>query len=446
MKTTLTRETPSKVRLAVEAAPQEVAPAVDRAVRALANEVKVPGFRKGKVPRAILETRLGRDAIREAVLREAIPELLGKAVQDESLTPVAPPSVDVTSYDLDADLAFDATVEVRPDIELPDFTEIVVSRASSQAEAGEVDEQVERLRNRFASLETVERAARRGDYLLIDLKATQDDREIPEMSGTDQLYELGAGWPVAQFDDELEGRATGDIVKFAATLPEEIGGPQAGQELTFQVLVKEVRQKSLPDLDDEFAKTASEFETLEELRADLAERVSKVKAMQSESEVRNRVLEEALSMVEIEPPESLVREEMSFRLRRFEEQLKAAGLTLDQYMEQQGFTDEQMEQDLTRQAETNVRAQLLLEEIARRESFTISQEELGDEVRYHAEAMRADPAELAKQLSTGDRLTALAGDIIRRKALNHLVGQADIKEEDNSTGAATGDAPSLDAE
>ncbi|MFA5891243.1 MAG: trigger factor [Actinomycetota bacterium] len=446
MKTTLTRESPSKVRLAVEAASQEVAPAVQRAVRALANEIKVPGFRKGKVPRAILETRLGRDAIREAALREAIPELLAKAVQDETLTPVAPPSVDVTSYELDSDLTFDATVEVRPDIELPDFTEIVVTRGSDRADAAEVDAQLERLRNRFASLETVERPSHRGDYVLIDLKATDGDQEISEMSGTDQLYELGAGWPVAQFDDELEGRGAGETVEFAAVLSEEIGGPQAGKELTFRILVKEVRQKVLPELNDEFAKTASEFEALDELRADLVERIRKVKALQSEGEVRNRVLEEALAMVEIEPPESLVREEMAFRLRRFEEQLKGAGMTLDGYMQQQGVSEEQLEQDLLRQAETNVRAQLLLEEVGRRENFTISQEELGEEVRYHAEALRADPSELAKQLGSSDRLTALAGDIIRRKALNHLVGQADIREEDNSTGAAAGDVPLLDAE
>lgn len=429
MKTTLTRESASKVRLSIEAGAAEVAPAIARAVRRLGSEVKVPGFRKGHVPRKVLESRLGADALREATLREAIPELLAKAVSGESVAPVAPPSVEVTSYSLDADLTFDATVEVMPEITLPNVELLQVTRPSSKATDEEIDSELRRLQDRFATLETVPRNARRGDYVLIDLHATLHGQEIKDLSGTDQLYEVGAGWPVPELDQELDGRRAGEIVQFNATVPAS-AGEHGGKELTFRALVKEVKNKVSPPLDEGFAKTASEFDTLDELRADIRKRIEELKRQRADAEVRNRVLEQAVEDAEIEPPESLVHREMAYRLERFEQQLQAAGITIDQYMQQGGFTEEQVESDLRRQAERNVRAQLLLDEIARREALEVSPDELKEEVRLHAQVLRVDPAQLHQQLGARDRLGPIAGDIIRRKALDHLVARAEIRDED----------------
>lgn len=432
MKTSLTRDSASKVRVQVEATSEEVEPAVERAVRSLSNEVKVPGFRKGHVPRKVLETRLGADALRDAVLREAIPELLQKATEEETLAPIAPPQVEVTTYDLGKDLTFEATIEVRPEIELPDFSLLSTTRPSTKATPEEIDDQLQRMQDRFSTLETIQRPARVGDYLLVDIHTTLHGTEIAELSGNDQLYELGNAWPVKELDDELTGKRTGDILKFNATIPQTLGGEHAGKEVTFQVLVKEVREKKLPALDDEFAKTSSEFETLDDLRADLAQRIEKVKAIQADAEVRNRILEQVLDDVEVEAPESLVQSEMAYRLQRLEEQLRAAGMTLDQYLKAQNLTEEQIEGDLRSQADRNVRAQLILEEIGRREGFQVSEDELREEVRYHAETLRTDPAQLAKELGERGRLMALAGDIIRRKALNLLVERAEVKDEDST--------------
>jgi trigger factor len=432
MKTSLTRDSASKVRVQVEATPEEVEPAVERAVRSLSNQVKVPGFRKGHVPRKVLETRLGADALRDAVLREAIPELLQKATEEETLAPIAPPQVEVTTYDLGKDLTFEATIEVRPEIELPDFSLLSTTRPSTKATAEEIDDQLQRMQDRFSTLETIQRPARAGDYLLVDIHTTLHGAELADLSGNDQLYEVGTAWPVKELDDELTGKRTGDIVKFNATIPEALGGEHAGKEVTFQVLVKEVREKRLPALDDEFAKTSSEFETLDELRADLAQRIEKVKAIQSDADVRNRILEQVLDDVEVEAPDSLVQSEMAYRLQRLEEQLRAAGMTLDQYLKAQNLTEEQIEADLRNQADRNVRAQLILEEIGRREGFQVSEDELREEVRYHAETLRTDPTQLAKELGERGRLMALAGDIIRRKALNLLVERAEVKDEDST--------------
>src|SRR5437660_909926 len=441
MKTSLTRDSASKVRVQVEATSEEVEPAVQRAVRSLSNQVKVPGFRKGHVPRKVLETRLGAEAMRDAVLREAIPELLQKATDEETLAPVAPPQVEVTSYDVGADLSFEATVEVRPEIELPDFAMLSTTRPSSKATPEEIDDQLKRMQDRFSTLEPVQRPARAGDYMLVDIHTTLHGNEIAELSGNDQLYELGSAGPVKELDDELAAKRTGDSVKFNATIPEGLGGEHAGKEVTFQVLVKEVREKKLPPLDDEFAKTSSEFETLDELRDDLAQRIEKIKAVQADAEVRNRILEQVLDDVEVEAPESLVQSEMAYRLQRLERQLRAAGLALDHYLTSQNLTEEQIEADLRAQADRNVRAQLILEEVGRREGFQVSEDELREEVRYHAETLRTDPDQLAKELGERGRLMALAGDIIRRKALNLLVEKAEVKDEDSSDEQAGGASP-----
>lgn len=444
MKTTLSRESPSKVRVSVVASPEEVRPALERAVRALGEKVKVPGFRKGKVPRKVLETRVGIEAIREATLREAIPELLAKAVESEALAPIAPPRVEVSAYDLDAELTFDALVEIRPEIELPDLSGIPVTRPASSATPKEIEEQLRRVQERFATLEPVDRPARRGDFVLIEVAASAGQEAVPELSARDQLYEIGAGFVVPRLDDELENATAGDQVAFEADVPADLGPPHAGKTVSFKVAVKEVRRKVLPEIDDELARTASEFDTLAELRSDLGERIRKVKVVHADGEVRQRILEHLLDEVEVEAPGSLVDEEVAYRVARLEDQLRAAGMTLDRYLEASGRSAEDVEADLRRQAERNVRAQLILEEVGRRESFTVTQDELADEVRSHAEAMRVEPSELAQKVSEGGRVLALAGDILRRKALNLLVERADIREEE-AAAPESGESPTSGA-
>lgn len=439
MKTTLTRESASKVRLSIEATADEVKPALDRAVRELGSSVKIPGFRKGKVPQKVLETRIGVDAIKDATVQEALPMLLAKALEAEGaeLRPVAAPRVETADYEeVGGDISFEATIEVRPDIELPAFDSLTATKPVTDATDEEIEEQLQRMQDRFATLEGVERPAAESDYIACDIHTTIDGEQVEELSGNDQLYAMGSKWPVEELDGALLGSKAGDIKEVTATLPAEL--PQYGGKLaSFRVLVKEVRRKVTPDLDDDFAQTASEFDTLDELKADLAERIKKVKDSQSEGRIRDQILEQVLDDVEVELPESLVLNEMAFRLQRFEEQLQSAGMNLEQYLESQGLEEEQLENDLRRQAERNVSAQLILEEIGRREEFQVTEDELREEVQMHAEQLRADPAELAKQLNEGGRLMALAGDIIRRKALNLLVERADIKEE----AAAGEDAP-----
>jgi trigger factor len=429
MKSTVSQEGPTKVRVSVEASPEELAPAVDRAIRKLANEVKIPGFRKGKAPRQVIEARVGADQIREATIQEAVPALFREAMASSDVKPLTLPDIEVTSYDEAEGLKFDAVIEVRPDINLPDFSTISVERPSVEVTDAELDEQLERLRERFATLETVARPGRRGDYALIDLKGYVNDTQVDEASATDLLYEIGSGRFVPELDQELDGTRQGDILKFNATLPPTYPGDFGGKEISFQVLVKEIRQKNLPPLDDEFAKTASEFDTLEELKADLRSKMSEVKRITSDAELRNRVLESVVKETGVVVPDALANEEMSYRLARFADQLRGAGISIQQYLESTGQSEEDIEGDLRAQADRNVSAQLILEEIGKREGLSASDDEVAEELAQHAKSLDKEPAELRAQLESGGRLGALAADIIRRKALDLIVERADIKDE-----------------
>jgi trigger factor len=428
MKTTVNQEGPTKVRISVEATPDEVAPALDRAFERLAGEVKVPGFRKGKVPRKVLEARLDPDQIRQVALEEAVPILWRQAITENEVKPITLPEIDVKSYD-DAGLTFEALFEVRPEINLPDFSQIRVDRPSATVTDEELEEQLKRLQERFATLETVAHPARASDFALIDLKGYRNDKEVPEASATDLLYEVGTERFVPELDKELEGKRQGDILKFNATLPESYPGEFSGQEISFQVLVKEIRQKNLPALDDEFAKSASEFDTLDELRADLRTRIEELKRVSADAEVRNRLLEKLIEEASVPVPDALVNDELSYRVARFSDQLRQAGVTIDQYLERTGQSEEQITDDLKGQAERNVAAQLILDEVGRREELEASEEDLQAELLTHAQAMQKKPEELREDLASSGRLGALAADIIRRKALDLIVDRAEVKEE-----------------
>lgn len=429
MKSSVSQEGPTKVRISVEATPEEIAPSIDRAFRKLANDVKVPGFRKGKVPRKVLEARLGPDQIKDATIREAVPELFRQAMSESDVSPLTLPEIEVTSYEEGGPLSFEAVVEVRPEINLPDFAAITVDRPSTEVTDEEVNDQLERLRERFATLETVARPGRRGDYALIDLNGYQHDTKIDEASATDLLYEIGSGRFVAELDQELDGSRQGDILKFNATLPPTYPGEFGGKEISFQVLVKETRQKNLPALDDEFAKTASEFETLEELKADLRSKMGEIKRITTDADLRNKILEKVVEATGLAVPDALAKDEMSYRLARFADQLRASGVSIQQYMESTGQSEEDIEGDLRTQAERNVSAQLILEEIGKREGLSASDEELAAELAEHAKALGKEPDELRTQLESAGRMGALSTDIIRRKALDLIVSKADIKDE-----------------
>jgi trigger factor len=429
------------VKITVEVPPDEFAKDLDRAYRRIAQQIRVPGFRKGKVPRRIIDAQIGRDAVLEEFVHDTVPSYYARAVRENELAPISDPEVNVEQAEEGKPLVFTATMEIRPRLTLDDYKGIVVPRPSTEVTDGDVDEFVDRLRERFAELETVSHPARRGDYVVADIRGYVHDQEVEGITFSDHLYEVGSDQIVPELDGELEGRRKGEIIKFNAKLPEQFG-ERAGQEVSLQVLVKEVKAKRLPPADDEFARSASEFDTLEELRADLREKLKEAKEQEAKAELRDLVLQELISRVDVELPERLVDEEAESRVQQATERAQRAGMTLEQVLEAQGWDELRFRSDARAHALRAIKADLVLEAVARQEGLSVTAEELTASVADIARGLGRDPKEIAKALERSGQVTALAGDIIRSKALDLLVEQAagvsqETGERDDTDSEAT---------
>jgi trigger factor len=418
---------PTRLKLNIVVEPDELKPAIDRTARRLASEVKVPGFRKGKVPRQVIEARIGRDAlVAEAIEREAVPEFYARAVEEHGVEPLSRAQVEPPSYKDGGPLEFSATVEVKPELDLPPYRGVQVERPELEVTDEMVDQRIDLIRERFAQLEVIGRPLAAGDYAQIDLHASRHTTRIPELTRTDFLYEVGSNRIVPELDKELEGTRKGDILRFTVELPEGLANEElSGKDVTFQVLVKEAKAKVLPKLDDDFAQEASEFDTIGELRDAERERLEQAVSEQTAAELETRVLGAYLEMVEVPLPATLVRDELSYRANRFAQQLAMMQTTLDRYLEATGSTSEQVEADLRAQSERAVKAQLVLEAVAAAEGMEATAEEVEAEVRRQAQRVGRSPEEIRKALGGGDG-SVIRGDILRTKALAFLVEHAEV--------------------
>jgi trigger factor len=428
LNTTAERIGKDRVKLRIEVGEDALRPAIDAAYKRLSQEIRVPGFRKGKVPRALIDSHVGPGAVRAEAIEDALPGLLRDALKENDLEPIAPAEIgDIEGVDGDAPLVFEATVDVRPEITLPDVSAIEIEAPPSEVTDADIDEQLERLRDRFAELEPVSREARGGDFVLIDLKGYRHDEPIEGASAPDYLYEVGSGNGPPKLDNELQGAKAGAILKFADEVhihgeDEPEHDHSSMEEISFTVLVKEVKTKKLPPLDDDFAKTVGELDSLDALKDDLRTRLVDVKKGFVEQEVRSRALEAFVDAVELEPPDSLVESEFEHRMEHFNDELKRSGATLDDYARQAQLTELEIRRDIRAQATRSVKAELLLEEVAREQEIEVTQEDLAQEIAMLAARMGRDPKEVADQLVQGGRLNAVAADVLRRKALDWIVG------------------------
>lgn len=428
MKTTVERESPTKVRLLVEIEPDEVAQLTTDTVRKMSQDIKIPGFRKGKVPRQIIESRIGKDVIRQRMLEDSLPGLYSDAARSEALRPVTNPDLEVTHFEGDS-LSFTATVEVRPDVVLPNYKDIEVERPRTAATREELDERLEVLRAQYGTLDPVARGAQVGDHVLIDIRASQHDKKLEEASPSDLIYEVGSGRIAPEMDTEVIGKRAGDIIKLNAVLPERLSAQHGGEEVTLTVMVKEVNAKRLPEIDDEFAKTASEFDTLEELESEIRARIEQYKGVQADREVTNRLLDELIDITDIPIPQSLIDSEMEVRMRTLMEEVQRHGLTLEAYLDMVKMTEEELTAAQRQGAERSIAADFLLDEIAKAEGMTITRGELEDELKKLATRSGRTTDDLRREFVEQGRVEALGGDILRRKVLSYLVENANIIDE-----------------
>jgi trigger factor len=416
---------PTRAKLTVEVPFEELKPSLDKAYKAIAQQINIPGFRRGKVPPLVIDRQVGRGAILDQAINDALPQLYIQALQDNDLQPLAQPEIEVTRLEDNESLEFTAEVDVKPEITLPAYDDLTAQVDDVAVTDEDVDEQVAALRERFATLVDVDRPAADGDFVVIDLVAQQDGQPVEGAELTEMSYKVGRGGMLDGLDEALAGMSAGDEKTFTSQL---VGGDLVGQDVEVTVKVAKVQEQELPDLDDEFAQLASEFDTADELTADVRERLSRGKRLEQAAAARDAVLEALLERVEVPLPETVVTDELNSRRSNIEQQLAYAGITLEKYLEDEGQTEEEFEADLERRVRDAVVAQLLLDEVASKEEVGVDQEELQQHLIMRAQQSGEDPQQFVNHMLEHNHLPEMAQEIRRGKALAQLVESATVTD------------------
>jgi len=421
----------SKVKLHVVVSAPEFERAIDAAFRKLAHEVRIPGFRPGKAPRRLLEARLGGDMAREQALQDALPEYYVKAIDEHDVDVIAPPEIEITAGQENGDVEFDAVVEIRPQVKLLGYDELRVEVPFTPVSDEDVDKQVDALRERFADLADSEFPLVDEAYATIDVAGTIDGEAVEGLTASDFLYRVGSGMVVDELDDQLRGTKPGAILEFTATLPERFGD-LAESEANFRVIVKEAKQKVLPEITDEWASEASEFETVDELRADIRKRVETMQRLQAQMALRDKVLDAAADLVPIEAPPTLIDSETRRRVEDLAHRLSHQGASLEQYLEMTGQEPQAFIDEIRVGAARAVLADLALRAVVAQEGVTASDEEVDAELAQIAERTEQKLAKVRRELERSGALEAVRSDVARGKALEFLVDHATVVDENGN--------------
>lgn len=427
MKATVETLEGNKVKVSVEVDESEFESEMDEAFRRISREVRIPGFRPGKAPRKVLEAQLGQGFARDEALRHALPEYYAQAVREHEVDVIAPPEIDITAGQEDGAVAFDAVVEVRPELDVTGHHELEVTITSPLVSDEEVDAQVDRLRQNFAELSPVERPAKDGDNVTIDIAGWEDDEPVSGLTADDYLYEVGAGAVVEEIDDQLRGAKVGDILEFDAEHPD----PDSEASLRLRILVKEIKEKVLPEVDDEWANEASEFETVDELREDLRKRSATTRIVMAQMSLRNNAAQAAGELIAVEDvPEAMIAAEMDHRLQDLQLRLQAQGMDIGAYLAATGQEQEALVEELREGAVLASRADLALRGIAEAEGIEVTEEDLDEELEKLAQRVEQPVDEVRAALEEGDQLPAVRSDLRKRKALDWLVANVAVVDED----------------
>ncbi|WP_445401004.1 trigger factor [Streptomyces sp. LE64] len=426
MKSAVETLNPTRVRLTVEVPFEELKPSLDAAYKKINQQVTVKGFRKGKIPARVIDQRFGRGAVLEEAVNDALPKFYTEAVNEAELNVLGQPEVDITELKDGETLNFTAEVDVRPAIEIPDYSGIEVEVDAVEVTDEDVDKAVEELRGRFASTSPVERAAAEGDVVTIDLEAKVDGEVLDDGVASGVTYTIGSGELLDGVDDAVTGLEAGGEATFTSQLK---GGSAEGKDAEVSVKVTQVAARELPELDDEFAQLASEFDTLDELRADSRKRLENMKQYDQATQAQERVLEKLLELVEVPVPEKLLEDEVNTRKHNLEHhQLGQMGLTLDKYLEIQGKTAEEFEDETKAAAIKGIKTQFVLDELVSKEKLNVNQEELTEHLMRRAASSGMSPDQFAQAVVEGGQVPMLVGEVARGKALAVVVEAATVKD------------------
>ncbi|HVV77524.1 MAG TPA: trigger factor [Mycobacteriales bacterium] len=416
---------PTRVKLTVEVPFDELQPAMTEAYKKIGQQVRLKGFRPGKVPPRLIDQHVGRGAVLEQAVNDALPGLYGDAVRENELEILGQPEIEVTNFADGEELAFTAEVDVRPEIALPEYDGLPVSVEDADVTDAEVEEQLQGMRDRFATLATVERAAATGDYVSIDLSAAVDGKPVEDASANNLSYEVGSDALVSGLDEAIVGLSVGESKEFETQLR---SGDEGGNAATATVIVRGVKEKQVPDLDDDFAQMASEYDTIAELKSDLTDRLTRVKALTQGVAARDKVLETLLDKVDVPMPENVLNDEIGYRKQDLDHQLEHAGLSKADYAKSQDQSVEELDAEIETSAARAIRSQFVLDAIAKKEELGVDESDLTEEIVRRAQraGVRADA--YAQQLVSSGALGSLMSDILRGKALALVMERAKITD------------------
>ena len=426
MKTDVEELSPTRVKLTIEVPFEELKSSVDRAYREVARQVRIPGFRPGRVPPRVIDQRIGRGAVLEQAVQEAVPQLYGKALEENDVFALGQPAVEITKLDDGKELAFTAEVDVRPKFDVPDIDGMPVTVENADVDPDQVEEYIGSLRERFASLKGADRPVETGDFVSIDLSAEVDGTAVEDAQASGISYEVGSGRMLDGLDEALVGMSVGESKTFPALLA---GGELAGKLADVTVKVDSVKVKELPELDDDFAQSASEFDTLGELRAGTRKQLENMRRAGQAGQARERALDALLARVDIPLPEDLVNHEIASRERSLTDRLERSGNTMDEYLEATNQSAEELDTQFAEDARRSVKAGFILDKLATQEELGVDQDELAAYVTEQAYRMGVSPDRLAKELSERGQLASVAADVLRGKALTLLAERATVTDE-----------------
>lgn len=414
MKSAVETLNPTRVKLTVEVPVDELKPNLDRAYKQIAEQVQVPGFRRGKVPPRIIDQRVGRGAVIEQAVNDGLSDYYGSALDETGVRPLGRPEVDVTAVPdpatLEGPLTFTAEVDVVPEITLPDYSALRVEVGSSEITDEDVTKALDALRSRFGTLTPVDRPAQTDDFVSIDLKADVDGEQAD--AADDLSYQVGADTMIDGLDEALTGLSVGEETTFESKLA---GGPHQGEDATVTVTLRSVKERELPEADDDFAQLASEFDTIAELRDSLREQAATRRTAEQGAEARDKVLEQLLDEVEIPLPEAVVEDQ------------------LHQHLEQEGKADDdEHAAEIRPELEKSLRTQLLLDEILKAEDVKITQGELVEYLVSQARQYGMDPNQFAQMVDKSGQIQAIAAEVARTKALTIVLGRAAVVDAEGN--------------
>jgi trigger factor len=428
MKVTVAKEEKNKVWISIEAKDEEVKKEVKKTYKRLASQVLVPGFRKGKAPPEVLKTRLGKEVVAQEALKDLLPLFYSKAVENLGLKPIAPPRFNVKDFEEERGLFFEAEVEVKPKVGLKGYKGVKVEKPSVEVTEEEVEKHLDSLRDRFAKLKVVERRPiQEGDFVVISFQGFYAGQQLQSASANDFMVEVGGGKFIQEFENNLLGANVGEVREFEVNFPPNYPASEvAGKSVKFKVIVKEIKEKELPDLNDDFAKQVGAFETLDDLKKIIRERLEEVKEKEAEGIVRREVLKKVVDAAEVELPETLIQKEIDEVLMDFSYQLGLQGYSINQYLEAAKKSMEDLRDELRPEAEVRLRNELVLEAIAEKEDISVSSEEVDEEISKLAKKTGRVKESLEKEIRERGHYELFKYDILLKKCLDFIVNNAKV--------------------